>query len=149
MSYKDKPRNEYSVALVIRSETLSVRKISEILGMQPTDSYDKGPRKLLSRMINEEKAFWCIELECKRSTPLDKQVGKLLKLLRKIEEQVILLASMKCEIAVYCGAFPTLATQTTSLSPHQMAIISRLGASFHLVTYCYLKKGIMKPKPTR
>lgn len=93
-----------SATLRISSNTISAAEITVILGVKPTNSYEKGtpvssrnPKSLL-----RQESVWLLESGLDNSEPLDTHIAKLISL---VEGKFDLFKELipVCHIDIFCG----------------------------------------------
>ena len=98
--------NNYRASFRISSDKLSASEITKILGISPSNSFEKG--KLISQRNPDSKrresSLWILESGLADSEDMEKHLNKLLSI---IESKLTELQSLKdiCEMDIFCSFF--------------------------------------------
>jgi hypothetical protein len=92
------------VSICIISKTTNPEKISAILNVNPTESYEKGTRVSLKNPDSPKRLdhIWILESGLDESTKLQEQINFFIDLFKNKHTQFMKL-STSCKIELFCG----------------------------------------------
>ena len=130
--------NEFVATLRISSELLRASQIAEILGHEPTSSFEKGdPASKRSPKSGCRKgSAWLLKSTLPRSEPLKEHVSQLLAFAQEKEAALLQLKS-RCHIDIFCGLFFAGGGGGFCLAASDAGELARLGIDLDLDIYAW------------
>ena len=132
-----KDKIDYRASIGIGSKVVSAEEITKILGLQPSESDEKG--KPLSKGNNgklKSMPCWVLESDLENADSLEEHIEHLISIIESKESEFIFL-SKDCRIEIYCGIFVQGEVQqgTFFLSPQMLKSLVKIPLDITVTLY--------------
>jgi len=96
----------HAACVRISSKTLNVAEITSMLGIEPTNSHEKGTRMSIRNPKSRirQESVWILESGINSEEPFDAHLERLVSFIEEKAEQLQRLMPM-CYIDIFCGFF--------------------------------------------
>jgi Domain of unknown function (DUF4279) len=128
--------NNSRATLRFFGEDLDPAKLTEILGVKPTDMYEKGQVRISStgNHFTYRRGMWRLEAKDKTPGDLEAQIKELLSVLPQ-DLQIWRQLALQHEIDLFCGLFMEESNEGFSLNSDSLNALSARGISIDFEVY--------------
>lgn len=122
-------------SLLIYSDTISPKKMTEILEIQPSHTAEKGTPIHCSTHNYVQKNGWFLVLECDFISEIDITLQKLLNICLEKKKELALIND--AEVSIRCHVSSEYGQIGYELSQETISAIARLGVGLQITIFSY------------